>query len=188
MLRWLPVPDARRLPRRRPGGTPRCWTPSPPTRLPRGSWPWSATGRPAAATPGLGDDDERPLDARGQAQAARLADLLPLLGVDRLLSAPPLRCRDTLAPTAERLGLPVEVEPLLADRCWAQEPAEALALLRRLPAGTVACGQGEGLAGLVAALGGPVDPLPKGAARVVSRDGDLLVAADLLDPEERAPR
>ena len=135
-----------------------------------------------------GDDDDRPLDARGQAQAARLADLLPLLGVDRLLTAPPLRCRDTLAPTAERLGLPVEVEPLLADRCWAQEPAEALALLRRLPPGTAACGQGEGLAGLVAALGGPEDPLPKGAARVVTRDGDLLVAADLLDPEERAPR
>lgn len=137
----------------------------------RGSWP--------------GDDDDRPLDARGQAQAARLGDLLPLLGVRRLLTAPPLRCRATLAPVADRLGLEVQVEPLLADRCWQQEPQEALALLRRLPPDTAACGQGEGLAGLVAALGGPDVPLPKGAARVLTRDGDVLVAADLLDPEER---
>jgi 8-oxo-(d)GTP phosphatase len=128
-----------------------------------------------------GDDDLRPLDDRGVAQADRLAALLPLLGVRRLVAAPPLRCRATLAPLAARLGLPVEVEPLLADAGVAARPDDAEALVRALPPGTAVCGQGEGLPVLLARLGAPAARLRKGDGRALwSAPGDVLVSADAL--------
>ena len=52
-----------------------------------------------------GPDDLRPLDTRGQAEARRLAEVLPLFGPLAVYSAPPLRCRETVGPLAERLGV-----------------------------------------------------------------------------------
>ena len=182
-LRWLPVPAARALlTAGRDGAVLDALLQEP---APRGVLALVRHGSAGHRDPARDDDDDRPLDDRGRAQAARLAALLPLHGIERLVSAPQLRCRQTLEPTAARLGLAVEVEPLLSDSCWATAGPVSLACLRALPEGTAVCGQGEGLAGLVQALGGPGEPLPKGAARVLTLDGDRLVAADLLDPEER---
>jgi 8-oxo-(d)GTP phosphatase len=79
-----------------------------------------------------GDDDERPLSSSGREQAAHLAALLPLFGPDRLVSAPPLRCRDTVAPLAAELGLPVGDEPLLGEDGYWERPRAGLARLRQL--------------------------------------------------------
>lgn len=63
-----------------------------------------------------GEDLLRPLSGAGRRQAAALAPFLALLGPDRLVSAPPLRCRDTIAPLAELLGgAPIVDEPLLGE-------------------------------------------------------------------------
>jgi 8-oxo-dGTP pyrophosphatase MutT (NUDIX family) len=131
-----------------------------------------------------GEDDDRPLDERGLAQAERLAALLPLHGVDRLLAAPPLRCTATLAPLARALGRPVEVEPLLRDGMAAAEPEAAEALLRSLPSGTVVCAQGEGLPALHARLTGTApSSWRKGTARLLWSTDGRHVASDPLDPE-----
>ena len=73
-----------------------------------------------------GDDALRPLSPAGHRQTARLTPFLRLFGPDRLLSAPPLRCRQTLAPLAQRMGgAPIAEEPLFGeDRYWA-EPVNA---------------------------------------------------------------
>lgn len=62
-----------------------------------------------------GDDRERPLSSKGEQQSAALAQLFAPVGIDRILSSPHLRCRQTVEPLAERLGLEVEAHPALAE-------------------------------------------------------------------------
>jgi 8-oxo-(d)GTP phosphatase len=141
-----------------------------------------------------GDDDLRPLDDRGAAQAAALARVLPLYGADLLVSAPLERCTATLRPAAEATGLDLRVEDALAGRCWTADPPGTLAVLRRLlRSGTAAaCTQGEVLPEAVLRLaeGSSVVPAPpearKGSVWVLSfaarPDGlpEVLLAADYL--------
>jgi 8-oxo-dGTP diphosphatase len=81
-----------------------------------------------------GDDDERPLSSSGREQAEHLGAFLPLFGPERIVSAPPLRCRDTIAPLAEELGLSVDDEPLLGEDGYWERPRAGLARLRQLAA------------------------------------------------------
>jgi broad specificity phosphatase PhoE len=60
-----------------------------------------------------GPDHLRPLSPKGWKQAAALADRLD--GAELLLSSHYLRCRQTLEPLAERLGLPIQDEPRLVE-------------------------------------------------------------------------
>jgi 8-oxo-dGTP pyrophosphatase MutT (NUDIX family)/phosphohistidine phosphatase SixA len=125
-----------------------------------------------------GPDDARPLDDRGRASAAALAAALPLWGPSSVLSAPPLRCVDTVRPTAQRLGTSVVLDPALAEAARGSLPAR----LRDLgAAGTsvVACSQGGVVPEAVAALtgGGPV-PVRKGSLWALSFAGGRLVGAD----------
>jgi 8-oxo-dGTP diphosphatase len=62
-----------------------------------------------------GDQDVRPLSELGRRQAARLAEALAVAPFDALYSSPALRCRQTLEPLAERLGLPIAVVPELRE-------------------------------------------------------------------------
>ena len=55
-----------------------------------------------------GPDAERPLGIRGWAQAEGLLDTLGDLRVERLLTSPSLRCRQTLLPLAAALDLDLE--------------------------------------------------------------------------------
>jgi 8-oxo-dGTP diphosphatase len=108
-----------------------------------------------------GPDDERPLDARGRAEAARLADVLPVFGPVELLSAPPVRCRQTLEPLADALGLPLGEVPELGEEGFGQDPAAGVATVERLlspteqqpPGVTVACSQGGAIPSVLLALG-----------------------------------
>jgi 8-oxo-dGTP diphosphatase len=99
-----------------------------------------------------GPDEERPLDEAGQQQAKALTQLLPHFGPTRLVSAEPVRCQQTLAPTALELGLPIEIDATFTESANPQAAAEKL---RRgaNPAGAVmVCSQGGLIPGAVGAL------------------------------------
>ena len=106
-----------------------------------------------------GPDDLRPLDERGRRQAQRLAEVLPLFGPDDVLSAPPVRCRDTVEPLAERLGLDIRPAPELGEEGFQDDPEAGLALVERLlaardrPGVTVVCSQGGAIPSVLMALG-----------------------------------
>ncbi|MBV9919289.1 MAG: NUDIX hydrolase [Pseudonocardia sp.] len=138
-----------------------------------------------------GDDDQRPLSSSGREQSAHLAALLPLFGPDRLVSAPPLRCRDTIGPTAAELGMQVVDEPLLGEEAYWQRPRAGLARLRQLaalPGVTAVASQGGVIPDVVRALVEssrqrlPVDPsaVPsrKASTWVLGFTGSALRSAD----------
>lgn len=56
-----------------------------------------------------------PLNARGRAEGARIADLLLPCGITRILSSPLSRAKETAAPLAARLHLAVESDPGFDD-------------------------------------------------------------------------
>jgi phosphohistidine phosphatase SixA len=62
-----------------------------------------------------GDDRLRPLDERGRRQAEGLVPLLGDRGIGRVLTSPYVRCRETVEPLADALGLPVEERAELAE-------------------------------------------------------------------------
>ena len=111
-----------------------------------------------------GPDDERPLDRRGRDQAATLAGVLAGFGPGRLLSAPPVRCRQTLDPLARATGLPVGDVPELGEEGFGADPQAGVDTVLRLltePAGTdpatagptIVCSQGGAIPSVLLALG-----------------------------------
>lgn len=142
-----------------------------------------------------GDDLLRPLSASGQKQAQEIAELLPLYGPDRVFSAGHVRCRETVAPLADGLGLPIADEPLLSEPSYADDPDATLTRVRELaslPGVTVVCSQGGVIPGVIAALAREaalpvavdVDDVEskKGSTWVLALRGGALVSADYLDP------
>jgi len=135
-----------------------------------------------------GEEADRPLDARGRAQAEELVGLLPAWGPVRVLAAPQRRCRETVAPYAAAAGLTVEVDPVW-DRATPRR--EAAARLRALapeprPGGAPVPGTSGG-AGARAA-GGPGAGAGAGAVvvcatgTVVRRLVEALATGAGLDP------
>ncbi|OXE35798.1 MAG: phosphoglycerate kinase [Phenylobacterium zucineum] len=74
-------------------------------------------GKPSA-TWGEADDDPG-LDATGQAQAEAARDLLLSLRTDqrptRVVSSPLRRCRETAKPTADALGVEIEIDAFVGE-------------------------------------------------------------------------
>jgi 8-oxo-dGTP pyrophosphatase MutT (NUDIX family)/phosphohistidine phosphatase SixA len=102
-----------------------------------------------------GDDALRPLSGSGREQAQRLTTLLALFGPDRILSAPPLRCRESVESLAESLGLSIAMDELFGEETYVKDPAKTLAHLREIaeqPGVTVVSSQGGVIPGLVGAL------------------------------------
>ena len=71
-----------------------------------------------------GQEASAPLTAIGQTQAVRLADVLATQGVELLVSSPYTRAQQSITPLAQRLGLPVEIDPRLAERVLSAAPLE----------------------------------------------------------------
>lgn len=74
-------------------------------------------GKPAAT---WGEADEDPgLDATGKAQAEAARNALLALPADqrptRVVSSPLRRCRETAMPTAEALGVEIEIDPAVGE-------------------------------------------------------------------------
>ena len=73
-------------------------------------------------------DIKRPLDVEGLRQADAISEALAGCGVETVVSSPATRCRQTVAPLARWLGVPVEIN----GRLWEeQDPRATLALVRR---------------------------------------------------------
>jgi 2,3-bisphosphoglycerate-dependent phosphoglycerate mutase len=71
-----------------------------------------------------GQDASAPLTAVGHTQALHLSDYLQTLDVELLVSSPYTRAQQSIAPFAQRFGLPVEIEPRLAERRLSAAPLE----------------------------------------------------------------
>jgi 8-oxo-dGTP diphosphatase len=145
-----------------------------------------------------GDDDLRPLSPAGQRQAEALRKVAPLFGVDRVLSAPRLRCVQTVQGVAEGLGVEIGYEPLLSEEGYWPDPVRGIKRLLaiveddRTP---LICSQGGVIPDLISALAdrdgveitkgkGGIVPCKKGSFWVLSfrpaagDDSPRLVAAD----------
>jgi 8-oxo-(d)GTP phosphatase len=131
-----------------------------------------------------GPDDDRPLDEIGRRDAENAAPLLSLFAPERIISAPAVRCRETVAPAAELVGVPLEVDGRFAEN---GDPDEALHALRAIAASApaaVVCSQGglmRPLLGTIRSASGE-PTTAKGAAWVLTfADTGDIVATDALD-------
>jgi 8-oxo-(d)GTP phosphatase len=149
-----------------------------------------------------GEDESRPLDAHGAANARTLAGLLACFApVARVISSPALRCTETVRPFAATFGGTVEAEACLVpygrSAVFSSRTDQADAL-RRLLSGLVAdrrpavlCLHREILPDVLAevcsALGAPAavpaDPsLPKGGFWVAHAAAGELAALERYEP------
>ena len=126
-----------------------------------------------------GDPARRPLTPAGQRQAEALRALLPLFGAARVHSAPPVRCRQTVAGPAADLGVPIVEEPLLSEEGYRADPAAGLRRLVEIAteAGSpaVVCSQGGVIPDLVSKLTDAVGRKPPEGPRsgIPSRKGSF---------------
>lgn len=135
-----------------------------------------------------GDDLLRPLTSRGRRQADGVADLLTGEPVRRVASSPAARCRQTVAPIAERLGLDIaDAHELLEGKA----SKRALALVLELAAkrgDSVLCTHGDLVPDLLDRLrhhGLTLDADPafaKGSTWHLGWDGDGFTTATYLPP------
>ncbi|GGS90685.1 NUDIX hydrolase [Planobispora rosea] len=128
-----------------------------------------------------GDDDLRPLDETGLAQAGVLADALAGYRPVELVSSPSRRCVQTLEPYAGRAGLTIRHEPLLSETGY--DPHASLRLVTEtLAAGRPAalCSHGKVLPALISGVvRRPADShLRKGAFLVLHHAGGRVVGMD----------
>lgn len=139
-----------------------------------------------------GRDVDRPLDERGEAQAASLVQTFAGYKISHVVSADVRRCLDTVAPLAQARDLTVEPEPLFSAAGFAERPRRTVKRLLRLadePAdvddGVVVCSQREVIGDLLAAAlreRRVVPTLPmrlaKGEFWVSHLRGDRIIAAE----------
>lgn len=119
-----------------------------------------AKATPRRAWPAA-DDEQRPLAQRGVGEAERLVPLLTAYGIEQVHSSDYRRCADTVRPFAAAWELPVWPEPLLSERGFAAQQADAVerarALLRE-PRSIVLCTHRPVLAELLPRLFGARPP------------------------------
>jgi 8-oxo-dGTP diphosphatase len=133
-----------------------------------------------------GDDRDRPLDPVGVAQAQRLSELLAYFRPDEVLTADLVRCEQTVAPLAERLSLPLRIEPVFSDAEFGRSPEateDAVLALAKPGKVTVVCSQGDTIPGLVERLGRGVIPADtrKGAFWMLSVVDGTVVSTDYYE-------
>jgi 8-oxo-dGTP diphosphatase len=137
-----------------------------------------------------GEDRLRPLEPSGHAQAITLSAFLQAFAPDRVISAEPTRCVQTVEPIADVLGLDLVVDPAFSDANYEVAPtATETALLSLAKPGhvTVVCSQGVTIPGLIDRVVrgfGPPDTR-KGAAWVLSIVDGTVVSADYYEDAAR---
>jgi 8-oxo-dGTP diphosphatase len=137
-----------------------------------------------------GPDRMRPLDFLGHQQVQALTPILALTAPDRILSASPQRCRETVLPLGETLGLPVKVDPVFdEDSPDGAQGAVAALLGQAAERGTtVICGQGKVIPPALRLLrpaGAPTVEefrTPKGTGWLLGFAGTTAASADRLEP------
>jgi 8-oxo-(d)GTP phosphatase len=110
-----------------------------------------------------GNDELRPLDDDGRAQADALVWLLTRFDVREIISAPPVRCVQTVEPLGAAVGLVIRREPVFSEDEYYGQEAEAISLLR--DAGS------DGTATVISSQGGVIPDL---LTRLAGQDGVSL--------------
>lgn len=132
------------------------------------------------------DDYLRPLDADGRRQAEAIADLVATFGPQRIYSARPDRCVQTVTPLAKRTGLLIEATDAFDDVTFEHDKAPALTRLRKLSRRarvSVVCSQGGTIPPLLDHLDPEQAPHDsrKGSVRALFFRAGELVASDYYD-------
>lgn len=138
----------------------------------------------------VGADSKRPLDRRGRKQATELVRRLAVFGPSAVAAAPLERCRQTVAPLADSLGLSLTDEPSFSEAEYQHDPAAArrrtveLALAGADGGPTVVCSQGGVIPGVIKSLASRAElaigttTTPKAAYWVLSFDDKQIRQAD----------
>ncbi|GGK69650.1 ADP-ribose pyrophosphatase [Sphaerisporangium melleum] len=133
-----------------------------------------------------GDDDLRPLDGEGEAQARAICEILYGYRPAALISSPSRRCVQTLLPYAARQAVPIRTENVLSESGF-DRSLSLKVTMSLLDEGTptALCSHGKVLPDLLGALferrsdTGPQDPrLRKGALAVLHHTAGRVVAVD----------
>jgi 8-oxo-dGTP diphosphatase len=135
-----------------------------------------------------GDDVLRPLDERGRAEAAALAETLAAYGPTRVFSSATARCVETVLPYAARMSTDIRTDRAFSMGTAIAASKEAGGRFAQLigeGAATLVCTHGELVTELIEraceTLGAPApeDPgLPKGGFWVLHVAGGALVSAE----------
>jgi 8-oxo-(d)GTP phosphatase len=137
-----------------------------------------------------GDDQQRPLDKYGRAQAESLVGTLLAFGARTLYAADRLRCVQTIEPLAEELGVGVSVEPSLTEEAYWENRKQARQRVLEIAAAggsPVICTQGKVIPDLISWWSERDGVRPdksrnrKGSAWVLSLHEGKLIQADHLD-------
>jgi 8-oxo-dGTP diphosphatase len=144
-----------------------------------------------------GEDKERPLDERGWAQAEQLVRPLSRFDVDRIITADYVRCRQTVEPLSEAIGVPIEEDPLFSERGYPAREPEAVHLVRKLGeelGSTVVCSQGDVIPDLLERLAAEdhvdlpeSENIKKGSFFSLTFDGPRLFSAEYFPPPPVEP-
>ena len=108
-------------------------------------------------------DEDRPLSARGRADAQRVADLLQPFPISAVYSSPFRRAHETVAPLAVGLGLPIRVIDDLRERELGTAPTDSF------------------MATVKAAWGEPTLGFPGGESNAAAQRRGVAVFQGLLD-------
>jgi len=119
-----------------------------------------------------GDDDaQRPLNAKGQRQARRLASMLPELLIDAglkivaLRCSPAVRCVQTVEPLAATAGIVIAIDKSLMEDSEMRLPSP------RQPGAHVLCAHGDNIPWALEELGVDWDErCKKGSVWLIQRD------------------
>lgn len=136
------------------------------------------------------DDESRPLTKRGVSQAQSLVGLLCDHPITRILSSPSLRCIDTVAPLAKKLGRTVEPTQALLEGADSMAAYELLRAAAKTSGDSVLCTHGDlvpELLRLPARDGLVLDDSPrwpKGSTWAIHTDGKHFTKAEYLPPPE----
>ncbi|MGQ0805016.1 MAG: SixA phosphatase family protein [Actinomycetota bacterium] len=133
-----------------------------------------------------GPDDLRPLSKSGRKQAEKLVEQLADAPIDRIVTSPYVRCRQSVEPLAEQRRLPVDLADELAEGIPVRE---ALLLIEKVaPENTVLCTHGDVVGDLLHHLDrtgvplGDVAKLEKGSTWLLDVEDGEIVAARYLPP------
>lgn len=129
-------------------------------------------GKALARSEWPADDDDRPLDALGQSQAARLLSIYQVFNLKEIHTSDAIRCYDTVSPMAKSLNLNLIVSGKLSESSFKKDKEKAFDYLKELlksDQSAILCSHN------------PV--LPKLLAKV-SKKNDLIPDEDKLQPAD----
>ena len=137
-----------------------------------------------------GDDNKRPLDKKGRRQSEMLVPMLAAFHPERIYSALPDRCQQTIAPLADELNMPVDVDLRFGDNAWQSDPSGAKQAFQEVidQGGTsVVVAQGDVMPNMIQWLSEngrlPIDgeiSCKKGCVWVLSFNNGELTGADYM--------